>query len=128
MHRSLHSSTFVVLLFFLFILGCAESLNQWEGSLDAQFAYRESESLTFVHEVKSNTFCHEAGLKSGDILIAIDKKSIKGASMPEVLSALRGPVGTMVVLTIERGDKTMDISVERRPISKKPFGPPQKVI
>lgn len=99
--------------------GCGASYNRWEGSLDAQFAYRESEGIIFVHEVRPDTFSQEAGLKSGDLLIAIDKMELKGATLREFLSALRGPVGTTVVLTIQRGEETFDLPVERRPISKK---------
>ena len=107
------------LLISILTIGCAASYNQWEGSLDAQFAYRESEGIIFVHEVKPDTFSQEAGLKPGDLLIAIDKQEMKGATLKQFLNALRGPVGTTVVLTIQRGEETFDLPVERRPISKK---------
>ncbi len=99
--------------------GCAVSFNQWEGSVDAVFRYRSSENSTLVHEVKPQSFSEEAGLKPGDLVIAIDKRDVKGASFQEVRGALRGPVGTIVTLTIQRGEETLDVPIERRPITAK---------
>lgn len=98
------------------VSGCAAE--QWQGSVDAVFRYRPSESSTVVHEVKPDTFAAEVGLKPGDILIAIDGTNIEKARFETVRSALRGPIGTDAKLTIKRGQQILDITVERRPIAK----------
>ena len=44
-----------------------------------------------------------AGVKSGDIIIAVDKKEVTGLSGTLVLEKVLGPAGTTVTLTIQRG-------------------------
>ena len=111
------------IIFSLTLLGgltsCATDFNQWEGSVDAVFKYRSSEGTTLVHEIRPDSFSKEAGLKPDDVLLAVDNKSVRGASYYEVREALRGPVGTTVILTVQRGEEILDVPVERRPISKK---------
>ncbi|MBN8799088.1 MAG: PDZ domain-containing protein, partial [Stenotrophomonas nitritireducens] len=55
-----------------------------------------------------------AGLRAGDLIVAIDGKPI---SAIEAMEPLRGPAGSEVVLTIERGeDKPFDVTVTRETI------------
>ncbi|KRG83018.1 peptidase S41 [Stenotrophomonas daejeonensis] len=55
-----------------------------------------------------------AGLRAGDLIVAIDGKPI---SAVEAMEPLRGPAGSQVVLTIERGDeKPFDVTVTRETI------------
>ncbi|UBH07576.1 S41 family peptidase [Macrococcus armenti] len=46
----------------------------------------------------------KAGVKSGDIIQAVDKKSVEGKSTQEVVKLVRGKKGTAVTLTLKRGD------------------------
>jgi len=87
------------------------------GSVDAVFRYRTAEHSTVIHEVKPDSFSEEAGLKPGDILLAIDGRDITNATFEGVRAALRGPVGTKAVLTVKRGAKIIELSVERRSAS-----------
>ena len=58
-----------------------------------------------------------AGVKKGDILIAVDGVPVPvPADMDDVTAKIRGEVGTPVTLTIQRGDETLDIRVERAEI------------
>lgn len=43
-----------------------------------------------------------AGLLPGDVVMAVDGIDVTGESLTEVISRIRGPVGTTVVLTIQR--------------------------
>jgi carboxyl-terminal processing protease len=58
-----------------------------------------------------------AGVEKGDILLSID-----GAPLPEpvdlaqITDMIRGEVGTKVLLTVQRGEQTLDIPVERAEI------------
>ena len=55
-----------------------------------------------------------AGLRAGDLIVAIDGKPI---SAFEAMEPLRGPAGSKVVLTIERGEeKPFDVTVTRETI------------
>ena len=60
----------------------------------------------------------EAGLRPGDIVLAVDGDDVKGVSLYEVVARIRGPVGTMVGLRIRRpsaGD-VFNVEVARREI------------
>lgn len=46
-----------------------------------------------------------AGMKSGDLIIGIDGESIKGLTINEAVSKLRGPIKSKVTITVVREDK-----------------------
>ena len=56
-----------------------------------------------------------AGLRAGDVILKVDGKSIRGELLPKVVSRIRGPKGTQVVLHVERvGEpKPIDIKITR---------------
>ena len=60
---------------------------------------------------------YRAGLKPGDLIIAVDGKGTKDMALDAAVSMIRGPAGTTVVLTIERetdGQKTVtDVRITR---------------
>ncbi len=59
----------------------------------------------------------EAGLRTGDLVIAVNGKDVTGIDPNVVLLDIRGPEGTTVKLTIRRGDEDpFDVDVERRRI------------
>jgi len=60
-----------------------------------------------------------AGLRAGDILVAVDGTSVNGSTMEESISRVRGPKGTDVTLTIRRGDATQEITITRDEIQTK---------
>ena len=47
----------------------------------------------------------KAGMKSGDLIIGINGDSIRGLSINDAVSQLRGPVGSKVVITVVRDKK-----------------------
>ena len=51
-----------------------------------------------------DTPAHKAGLKSGDFIISIDGVQVKGLSLGESVSLMRGKPGSEIVLTIVRKD------------------------
>ena len=61
----------------------------------------------------------KAGVKVGDVVIAVDGKSIAGFSVYEAVGVIRGPAGTTVKLTIVRAGevKPLEISVTRAKIT-----------
>ena len=54
----------------------------------------------------------QAGLKSGDIIIAVDDKDVTGLSLDEAVALIRGPKGTKVTLQILRGKAVKPQSFE----------------
>jgi len=60
-----------------------------------------------------------AGLKSGDLIIAIDGNSMKGINPELVRQKVLGPAGTVVTLTVQREgvDNPMDIKITRAKIT-----------
>ena len=53
----------------------------------------------------------KAGIKTGDIILAVNGKSTVGMSLTEVVLNIRGPAGTTVTLTILRADETTPVEI-----------------
>jgi carboxyl-terminal processing protease len=70
--------------------------------------------VTVVSPLK-NTPAEKAGMRSGDIIVAIDDESAVGFSIDEAVSRIRGEKGTTVKITIRREgvDNLMDIEIVR---------------
>jgi carboxyl-terminal processing protease len=64
----------------------------------------------------AGTPADSAGIRSGDRIAAVDGKPTHGLTMEEVQQALRGPPGTRVKLTIERGMDHPEFTLTRREI------------
>jgi len=78
----------------------------------------KNKQITSVSPIKG-TPAEKAGLKPGDVIIAVDKKATADISIDEVVNMIRGPKGTKVVLTITRPgmDGTKDIEITRAVIT-----------
>jgi carboxyl-terminal processing protease len=56
----------------------------------------------------------EAGLESGDVLVAVDGESVRGEDVKEIAEKVRGPEGSRVELTMLRdGEEEHEFSIER---------------
>lgn len=58
----------------------------------------------------------EAGLEPGDIIEKIDQKAVKGYSIEEVITAIKGPSGTKVNMTIKRDGQSISKEITRKNI------------
>ena len=58
----------------------------------------------------------DAGIRAGDLIGAIDGRTAKGLSVSDAVKLLRGKAGTTVTLSVERGSKTLQLSLVRRTI------------
>lgn len=72
--------------------------------------------ITVVTPIKG-TPAAEAGIKSGDKIIAIDGETYLGEDLQEATQVMRGEKGTEVVLTIRRGEKNRDVTLVRSDIN-----------
>lgn len=57
-----------------------------------------------------------AGLKSGDIFVKVDGADITKLDQLELVTKVRGPEGSKVTLTMQRGDQTLDFTITRAKI------------
>jgi len=62
-----------------------------------------------------DTPAERAGVKSGDLIIRLDKKNVKGMSLEDAVSIMRGKPKTDILLTIVRegADKPLKIKITR---------------
>ncbi|MBL4863014.1 MAG: PDZ domain-containing protein [Crocinitomicaceae bacterium] len=75
---------------------------------------RKIDEYVYISEPYEGNPAQMSGLKSGDKILEIDGKSMKGKSSTEVSSALKGQKGTEVELLIERnGTEQKKIKFER---------------
>lgn len=58
----------------------------------------------------------EAGVRSGDVVIAVNGKNVREEDTPEVVERIKGEAGTEVELTVRRGDEERDFTLERTQI------------
>lgn len=49
----------------------------------------------------------KAGVRVGDVIVAVDDKDVTKMLLDDAISLIRGPKGTQVVLTIRRGDEPL---------------------
>jgi len=104
----------------------------WEDSMretaDASFegigailTRRPGSDYTVVESPIEGQPAVKAGLRAGDEIRAVDGKSIKGELLSKVVKRIRGPKGTVVVLTVVREGhpKPLDIRITRSHIDIK---------
>ncbi|NJN92886.1 MAG: S41 family peptidase [Anaerolineales bacterium] len=72
----------------------------FEG-IGATIRLNEIDQLVVVEALPDRP-AFKAGLHPGDVILKIDDGSVKGLSLYEAVSLIRGPAGSSVVLTIER--------------------------
>ncbi len=101
------------------LLTCSGTSDKWMGTVDATFKYRPEDRTTTVFDVPRGTRSFAAGLVAGDKVLAVDGEDLTSASLGEVLAAMNGPVGSVAVVTVQRGAAVLDLEVERMREKKK---------
>ncbi len=60
----------------------------------------------------------KAGIRAGDLIIALDGEPVTGLSLSEAVDQMRGKVGTEIQLTIRRGQREpFKVTIERKKIT-----------
>lgn len=73
---------------------------------------KKNEELIVVAPIEG-TPGEQAGVKSGDVIIAIDGEDTSKMNLTEAVGKIRGEEGSSVTLTIRRGDQTRDYTIVR---------------
>ena len=97
-----------------------ETAEQMESGLEGSFegigAYvsLENDVFTIIAPILGSP-AEEAGILAGDIVLAVDGQDITGMAEWEVISLIRGPAGTPVLLTVLHleADEPVDVTVVR---------------
>jgi carboxyl-terminal processing protease len=87
------------------------------GNLEACDQFTASCVLVVVAPL-AGTPAEAAGLRSGDVVLAVDGTSVNGSTMQDQITAIRGERGTDVTLTVRRDDgEPFDITITRDDIT-----------
>jgi Tfp pilus assembly protein PilE len=91
--------------------GCLNYKNQWtDGGLGIKLTKQENQ--TVIKAILPKTKTPDA-VKKGDILVTVDDKEVENSPLAEAYNALKGPVGSYVVITIRRGNELLRYKAER---------------
>ncbi len=84
------------------------------GGIGAELTRDEQGHFVIARVYRDNP-AYEAGVMAGDIITAVDgvEVDITAADMNAVLAAVRGEVGEPVVLTLLRGEETLEVEIIR---------------
>ncbi len=98
----------------------AELTQETSGELSgigATLALDKTAKVPVVIAAMSNSPASKAGLKSGDLILSVDGKPVKGLEIDKVVSLVRGKPDTIIKLKIARGQKKVfDVAVTRQVI------------
>ncbi len=75
----------------------------------------EDEEIVVVSSVEGSP-ADEAGMESGDVVVAVDGESVREEDLSEVVEKIRGPEGSEVELTVLRDDEERVFDLERAEI------------
>ena len=101
-------------LTFAAVSGCASAP---AGTIGAALGQRTDHRL-FVRSAPPGEGADRAGLGEDDEILAIDGRDVHVMTEEEIRSAVRGPVGSTLVVKVQRGDDRRDVTVVRSPIKR----------
>jgi carboxyl-terminal processing protease len=67
----------------------------------------------YIVSTIDETPAEAAGLQPDDVVVAVNGEDIRSWTLDEVTATVRGPAGTDVVLTLERGEDVFDVTITR---------------
>ena len=91
-----------------------ERMNNAYVGIGVTILVREDYTGFEVTKVNVGGPADEAGMKPGDVIIAISGQSAEGMDSDTASTLVRGEEGTEVVLTIQRGEDVFDLAVTRK--------------
>ncbi len=92
-----------------------------EGSYEGIGAYVQENDQGFTEIVRpiEGSPAEAAGLRPGDVVVAVDGEPMAGRSLEEVISYILGPAGSEVTITFARADETepFEVAITRAQIT-----------
>jgi len=95
----------------------------FEAVMDGQYTgvglwvHRAPDGSVSVMSVQTGTPSDAAGLRSGDVIVAVGGVSMVGKTVSDVVTALRGGAGTSVSVSYRRAGVTATVTLERTSVS-----------
>lgn len=81
------------------------------GSIGIRFLHDPNQGTAVVSDVMPGTPAERLGMKTKDVIEAIDGVSLRGKSTNEIADMIQRPVGTLVSLDFQRGKKKMSAAI-----------------
>ena len=106
------------------VIGCGVHRT---GSIGAVLSRHSVSGAIHVRETPPEQAGARAGLIPGDRIKMIDGRLIDDLETPEILSLLRGPIGSHVDLTILRADQVVHLQVARSVLSTSRAAPSSRI-
>lgn len=103
-------------------LGCAGATNV--GSIGAVLGVDNETGATFIREVPEGMAADTAGIQPGDELIMIDGVYTRDLGAQALRQKLRGEIGSIVRLTVVRGDRVLHLTLRREALRPAAPHPP----
>jgi len=99
-----------------------EEMNDFSGSINMNYVgigveYSYSEQIAIVKRVFKGSPAEKSGMLAGDILKAIDGKSVEGMTSEDIRNHVLGVEGTEVVITVSRNGEEFDMPIIRGSVS-----------
>ncbi|MBN1121443.1 MAG: S41 family peptidase [Anaerolineae bacterium] len=84
------------------------------GGIGAELT-RDEQGRYIIATVYRDNPAYIAGLKEGDIIVAVDGEAVDESDpdMTNLLAAIRGDIGDIVAITVERDGERIDFEIER---------------
>jgi carboxyl-terminal processing protease len=82
-------------------------------------ADEKTKKLTVISPIEDSP-AFAAGVLAKDIIVSIDGKSTEGMDVNKAVTLIRGPVGTQVTLTVQRGSQQLTFPLKRAKIEIHP--------
>lgn len=83
------------------------------AGIGAMITYRYSDDALVFGEIYEKSPAEKAGIRMGDILLAVDGNSVAGFTTADVANVVKGKVGTEVKIKFKRGNEEFETVIVR---------------
>ena len=80
--------------------------------------HKETKEIMILSVIEGGP-AEKAGLLAEDIMVAVDGRDITGMDIDYAITFVKGKAGTKVVITVKRGEETLDFAMVREKIEPK---------
>lgn len=84
------------------------------GGIGAEIGLRNNKA-TVVRPLK-NSPAEKAGVRAGDVIVKVNDKSVAGQTVDQVVSKIRGEIGTSVKIALSRDNQLSELSITREEV------------